>query len=93
MAIKTTEQSRQCQTLLTRKRAHSELGWWKCERALECGENSVALEALADVLGAFRADAIGLKTARAKQGAIAAVSPLLTSTRAQCRDLLEVLQD
>eukprot|EP00962_Isochrysis_galbana_P002849 scaffold787_cov115-Isochrysis_galbana.AAC.1 len=63
-----------CQPLLTTKRAHSELGWWGSENALECGECLVDLESLADVLGAFRADVVFPKTARAKQGAITAVS-------------------
>eukprot|EP00962_Isochrysis_galbana_P031045 scaffold10094_cov128-Isochrysis_galbana.AAC.6 len=51
------------------------MGWWRNERALECAQYLVQLEALADVICAFRADAVGPKTARAKQGAIAAVSP------------------
>eukprot|EP00962_Isochrysis_galbana_P021603 scaffold6374_cov113-Isochrysis_galbana.AAC.2 len=64
-----------CQPLLTTKRAHSELGWCGSKRAHECGKHHVALEGLADVLGAFRADFVVPKTARAKQGAVTAVSP------------------
>eukprot|EP00962_Isochrysis_galbana_P024218 scaffold7407_cov131-Isochrysis_galbana.AAC.5 len=62
-----------CQPLLTRKRAHSDLGWWGSGRALERSESHVDLEGLADVLGAFLVDSVVAKTARAKQGAITAV--------------------
>eukprot|EP00962_Isochrysis_galbana_P028798 scaffold9130_cov124-Isochrysis_galbana.AAC.5 len=64
-----------CQPLLTTKQAHSELGWWGSERAHERGEYLVALETLADVLGALIANTVGVKTVRAKQGAITAVGP------------------
>eukprot|EP00962_Isochrysis_galbana_P014857 scaffold4261_cov110-Isochrysis_galbana.AAC.1 len=70
------------QPLLTTKQAQFDLGWWKCKRALECGEHHVDLEALTDVLGAFRADAVVIKTARAKQGATTHCQPLLTTKRA-----------
>eukprot|EP00962_Isochrysis_galbana_P052903 scaffold24379_cov122-Isochrysis_galbana.AAC.3 len=57
MAIKTAaEQCRQCQRLLTRKRAHSELGWCGSEPALQCGKCLVDLEGLANVLGTLVAD-------------------------------------
>jgi len=69
MAIETTEQSKQCQTLVTTKQAHSELGWWGSERALERGECLVDLESLANVLGALVANSVVPKTVRAKQGA------------------------
>eukprot|EP00962_Isochrysis_galbana_P028795 scaffold9130_cov124-Isochrysis_galbana.AAC.2 len=68
--------------LLTTKQAHSELGWWGSERALERGEHRVALETLADVLGALVANTVGVKTVRAKQGGKAPRQPLLTTKRA-----------
>jgi hypothetical protein len=79
--------------LLTTKRAHFDLGGRRSGRALERGECRVHLESLTDVLGTLIAKIIAQKTARAKQGAIMDVSPLLTTRAAQCRDLLEVLQD
>jgi hypothetical protein len=52
-------------------------------RALESGECLVDLEGLADVLGAFCANAVLEKSARAKQGAFTGVSaPLLTTKQA-----------
>eukprot|EP00962_Isochrysis_galbana_P016125 scaffold4613_cov129-Isochrysis_galbana.AAC.20 len=71
-----------CQPLLTRKRAHSELGWWGSERALECGKCLVDLEGLANVLGALVANFVVLETARVKQGATTTCQPLLTRKRA-----------
>eukprot|EP00962_Isochrysis_galbana_P011942 scaffold3362_cov121-Isochrysis_galbana.AAC.3 len=79
--------------LLTTKRAHFGLGWWGSERALECGECLVDFESLNDVLGAGDAHIVARKTARVKQGATAKCQPLLTTTRVQCCDLLEALQD
>eukprot|EP00962_Isochrysis_galbana_P022035 scaffold6533_cov117-Isochrysis_galbana.AAC.4 len=52
------------------------------KRAHECGENRVALEALADVLGAFRADVVIVKTARGQTRSNSGRQPLLTTKRA-----------
>eukprot|EP00962_Isochrysis_galbana_P011941 scaffold3362_cov121-Isochrysis_galbana.AAC.2 len=82
MAIETTEQSRQCQTLVTTKQAHSELAWWGSEHAHERGEYLVDLESLADVLGARLANSVVRKTVKVKQGASTNCQPLLTTKRA-----------
>eukprot|EP00962_Isochrysis_galbana_P016119 scaffold4613_cov129-Isochrysis_galbana.AAC.14 len=68
--------------LLTRKRAHFDLGWLRNQRALECGERHVALEGLANVLGTLVADFVALKTVRAEQRAATHCQPLLTTKRA-----------
>eukprot|EP00962_Isochrysis_galbana_P011943 scaffold3362_cov121-Isochrysis_galbana.AAC.4 len=82
-----------CQPLLTTTRAHFGLRWWERGRALEGDECLVDLESLSDVLGARVANFVILKTVKVKQGAATNCQPLLTTTRAQCRDLLEALQD
>jgi hypothetical protein len=60
--------------LLTTKQAHLIWGGADARRALKRGENSVRLEGLADVVGAFSANIVATKTARAKQGAFTGVS-------------------
>eukprot|EP00962_Isochrysis_galbana_P011945 scaffold3362_cov121-Isochrysis_galbana.AAC.6 len=82
MAIETTEQSRQCQTLLTTKRAHLAAVARGNGRALERGEHLVDLESLTDVLGALNPNPVPSETARAKQGGTTNCQPLLTTKQA-----------